>query len=75
MWHPLLPDVARLWQEQQQQEAERDRVLGRVRATTPGFGARFLLCLGGLLVAAGLRLQRRYRAATYPSPEIRRSGC
>jgi len=75
MWHALLPDLAKLWQEQRWQEAERDRALGCVRARAPGLGARFLLFLGGLLVAAGLRLQRRYQAATYPSPEIRRSGC
>ena len=73
MYNPLTPIVA----EQHRRDRLSDATQNQSRltsATRPSLKERLFIRVGGLLVSAGLWMQRRYVPTIYARPETTRSG-
>jgi hypothetical protein len=72
MYNPLTPQIAKIHQESLLNEAD------RLRETAPKqkipYRERFLLRLGSLLIAAGLKLTGGYNTAVYSDFEPYQTG-
>jgi hypothetical protein len=73
MYNSLTPIMA----EQHRRDLLKDAAQSRARVTSaarPSIKERLFIRVGGLLVSAGLWMQRRYLPTIYVRPETTRSG-
>jgi hypothetical protein len=71
---PMTPEAVKAYQDILIQDAQAHLTLKVIKLQKPTFRGQLCVRAGNLLIAAGLRLRKRYEPAIYAPPEAL-SGC
>lgn len=75
MYDPLTPLLVEAYQKELLKKVEQNRLAKAARSTGHGPWGWLLVRVGDALIAAGLRLHRRFEPAKSLNPQVMRSDC